>query len=85
MGALLVQVLRVGLTLLSGIGIGAMVDKVAGDKLPYYPKDGAVAPVTKDSSGNFAISKILWFVAVTVIGTLIVKFIGKKLNIKILK
>jgi hypothetical protein len=78
-------IIRLLIPLLAGLGAGSILDKVAGDKLPYYPKEGAVSPVTKDSTGNFSVIKILWFVGITVAGTILVKFIGRKLNIKILK
>lgn len=79
----MLNIVKILVTVLSGVGVGAVLDKVAADKLPAYPQDG-VTP--KDpATGGLHISKILWFVAAAVVGTLVAKFIGKKLNIKILK
>jgi hypothetical protein len=64
-------------TIFSGIGVGKIADKVAADKVPAYPTEGIGTGWTP--------AKIGFFVAAAVIGTVVTKFIGKKLNIKILK
>jgi hypothetical protein len=82
----MVTILRLIIPLLAGLGAGSILDKFAADKLPSYPAEGIAAPITKDyNTGGIATSKIIWFVVAAVAGTLAVKFIGKKLNIKILK
>lgn len=82
----MVAILRLVITLLAGLGAGSVLDKFAADKLPGYPEEGTAAPITKDfKTGELNIPKIIWFVVAAVAGTLVVKFIGKKLNIKILK
>lgn len=71
-------ILRLILPLLAGVGISDMLDKFVKDKVPatIYPE-----PV----SPGFRLPKLLWLIGAFVIGFLIVRFIGKKLNIKILK
>ena len=78
-------VFRLLIPLLAGLGAGSILDKFAADKLPSYPAGGVAAPITTDSAGGFAWGKIIWFMVAAVAGTLAVKFIGKKFNIKILK
>lgn len=68
---------KVIITILSGVGIAKLTDKVAADKVPAYPTEGVATGLTP--------VKIAFFVAAAVIGTVVTKFIGKKLNIKILK
>lgn len=77
--------LRLILPLLAGLGAGSILDKFAADKLPSYPAEGIAAPITRDSTGALAPKKIIWFIVAAVAGTLLVKFIGRKLNIKLLK
>lgn len=68
---------RVIITILSGVGIAKLSDKVAADKVPAYPKEGITTGWTP--------IKIAFFIGAAVLGTIVTKFIGKKLNIKILK
>lgn len=70
-------ILRALIPILAGIGVGKVADKVAADKLPSYPAEGVAT--------GFTMNKILWFVVSAVVGTIAVKFIGKQLNIKLLK
>lgn len=65
------------LTIFAGWGLGDAADKVVKDKIPYYPQDGL--------SSGMTFSKVLKFIAVTVVSAMILKWIGKKFNIKILK
>lgn len=65
----------------AGIGVGHLVDTLVPDKLP-----AGTAPLGNFSSGG----KINWLklgliVFLGAIGIMITKFIGKKLNIKLLK
>ena len=76
-------ILRLVITLMAGLGAGAVLDKVAADKVPNYTP--ALSQGMKDEAGNFSPMKIMWFIAAAVVGTMIVKWIGKKFNIKILK
>lgn len=80
MGAILAQIAKIAIQLLAGVGIGAAMDKVAADKLPSYPKEG-ISPAN-DASGNFHLPKLVYLVIAGIIGTLLLRFIGKKLRIK---
>ena len=73
MGVIITRVLAALIPILAGLGVGKVLDKTAADKLPGYEPHGL--------TGN----KLLWFVVSAIAGTLLLKFLGKKLNIKILK
>lgn len=66
----------------AGVGATSLVDKFIPDKLP-----AGVAPLTNytDRTGKTNWTKVVIFVVVGAIGILIVKFIGRKLNVKLLK
>jgi len=82
----MITILRLIIHLLAGLGAGSILDKFAADKLPAYPAEGVSAPITKDyQTGGINIPKIAWFLIAAIAGTFIVKFIGRKLNIKLLK
>ena len=83
MGALIGVIIRTALGLLAGVGVGAVMDKVAADKLPGYPADGIA--IHKDSTGGLNIPRIVWFIIAGVIAAIALKFIGRKFNITILK
>lgn len=72
---------RIALQVLAGLGIGKILDKTAADKIPAYQPAG----VLEDETGKLNIPKIAWFVVAMVAGAMLTKFIGKKLNIKLLK
>jgi len=67
---------------MAGIGAGTVLDKVAADKVPSYPA-GGVTPFNEGGGLNF--KKIAWFVGITIVSTIALKWVGKKFNIKILK
>lgn len=71
-------VVKTVLQLLAGVGIGAVMDKVAGDKLPSYPA-GGVTP--KDEAGKLNIPKIVYWIAAGVIGSIAWNVISKKFKI----
>lgn len=83
MGAIVGLLMRTILPIFAGLGAGAVLDKVAADKVPNYPKGGAVTPSLTDETGKLNMTKIFWFVAVTAVGTIAVRFLFKKLKIKI--
>jgi hypothetical protein len=83
MSALLGVIIRTALGLLAGVGVGAVMDKVAADKLPAYPAGGL--GFGKDEAGGLHIPKIIYIVIAGVLAAVVLKFIGKKLNITILK
>jgi len=70
-------ILRALVPILAGVGVGKVLDKTVADKLPQYPEGGI--------SSGFETKKILWFIVASIVGTIAIKFIAKKLNIKILK
>jgi hypothetical protein len=71
-------VLRIGSYVLSGIGIGELLDKFVKPKVPaqYYPQ-----PV----SPGFTAFKVVTLIILITAGAMVVKFIGRKTNVKILK
>jgi hypothetical protein len=77
MGALVQQVLKMALTLFAGWGIGKAADKVLPDKVPYYPQEGV--------SEGMSPKKIVWLIVLSVVAGVVIKFIGRKMNIKLLK
>jgi hypothetical protein len=77
MGAVVQGVIRLALTLFAGWGIGKAADKVLPDKVPYYPAEGI--------SEGLNPKKIVWLIIVSAIAAMVIKFVGKKLNIKLLK
>jgi hypothetical protein len=79
MGALVGKIIAVALQLLAGVGVGAVMDKVAADKLPGYPA-GGVSP--HQDGGELNIPKIIYFLIAGVIGALAWNFISRKLKIK---
>ena len=92
MGALLRVIIKTAIQLLAGVGVGAILDKVAADKLPGYPKGSPIhlEPVL-DPEGNptgetqFSLRKVLYFLGAGIIGVFLIRFIAKKMNITILK
>jgi hypothetical protein len=73
MGTIITRIFAALIPVFAGIGVGKIVDKTAADKLPNYESNGLAG------------KKLLWFAVSAVVGTLVVKFIGKKFNIKLLK
>ena len=82
MGVLIGRFLAYIIPLFAGMGVGKLLDKFASDKLP-----ASVRPVDpfKNADGSIPWMRILFFGVMVAIGAMIVKFIGKKLNIKLLK
>lgn len=78
MGAIITTFFRSLIPILAGIGVGKALDKVAADKLPSYPAEGL-----HDSGFNWP--KLAWLVVTMALGAVIIKIIGRKLNVKFLK
>ena len=78
MGAIVLNFIKIAIQVLAGVGIGKLADKVAPDKVPTYPAEGVHEP-------GFNVTKIAWLVVTMVLGAILVKFIGKRLKINILK
>jgi hypothetical protein len=72
-----ITIIKTLITVFSGLGIGKLLDKFAADKVPEYPPEGVVS--------GLSLKKMIFFAIAAVVGTILVKFLGKKLNIKILK
>lgn len=77
MGAIVQTVLRMALTLFAGWGIGKAADKVLPDKVPYYPQEGVSEGMTP--------KKIVWLIILSAVAGIVIKFVGRKFNIKLLK
>jgi len=77
MGAIVQMVLRTAGMIFAGWGISSFADKVLPDKVPYYPEGGVNETLNP--------KKLLWLVIFSVLAAVIMKFIGRKLNIKLLK
>ncbi len=71
-------IVKTVLQLLAGVGIGAVLDKVAGDKLPNYPAEGVLP---KNEAGQLHLPKLIYWVVAGVIGALAWNFVSKKLKI----
>jgi len=71
----------------AGITAGKLLDKTLGgvSTLGGLLPDGKIDPFPPDSSGTLPVGKIIIFCVLGAIGVLIVKFVGKKLNVKFLK
>jgi len=70
---------KLAIQILAGVGLGELADKVLPEKVPTYPTDSKVFP------GLAAIPKLLWFVGIFVLAGVLLKWIGKKMRISILK
>jgi len=82
MGALLSSFIKVALQVLAGVGIGSVLDKVAADKIPNYQ------PVSEDITPGrvgFKPIKLLFTIIAIVIGVMVLRFIGKRFRIPLLK
>jgi hypothetical protein len=82
MSALIKIIVQTALTLLAGVGVGELADKVAADKLPQYE---SVMPDLLPGKTGFKPMKLVYTVLFMALGGFIVAFIAKKANIKILK
>jgi hypothetical protein len=80
--ALLTRFLAGLVTFAAGLGAAKVLDKVAGDKLPTGT--APTFPFT-DSAGQIQWMRVIIFIIIGAISVLLVKFIGQKLNVKILK
>jgi hypothetical protein len=78
MGAIVINFIKIALQVLAGVGIGKLADKVAPDKVPTYPASGVHEP-------GFDVPKIAWLVVTMALGAILLKLVGKRLKINILK
>jgi len=82
MSPLFRAIVKTLITLFAGVGTGAVLDKVAADKLPSY--ESGTTDLVPGKSG-FKPMKLLYLAAAFIVGGILVYFIGKKMKIKILK
>ena len=82
MSALFGTFIRALMYFAGGVGVTSLIDKFVPDKLP-----AGTAPLSNinDNTGKVNWLKVGLIVTAGAIGIILVKFIGKKLNIKILK
>ena len=83
MPIILAQILRVGIQILAGVGLGNLIDKVAADKLPAVA--GVIPKDFNPLSRGFNIVRFLVFIVTLAAAGFIVTMIGKKFKIKLLK
>lgn len=76
MGALLARIIPTILSILSGVGVGAVMDKVAADKIPGYQN-----PYKDETGINWR--RVLWTAITIAVGTILAAFIVKKLRLRI--
>ena len=71
---------RTAIQILAGLGIGEMLDKFVRPKAPEY------FPTSPLAAGAFRQPlKLVWLLVIFIIATFVLKFLGKKLKISILK
>lgn len=76
MSAILATLLRIS----AGLGLGYIIDKFIPD-----PKPPAPVPIYKTGLSAWNPLKILVLAVIITIGGMVLLFVGKKLNIKLLK
>lgn len=78
MGVLIGSILRVALQVLAGVGLTKFADRWIRPKVPapYYPEE--IYP-------RMSVTKLVLIVALFVVAFMALKFVGKKLNVKLLK
>lgn len=83
MGILLSSVIRAFVYFAGGVGVTSLIDKFVPDKLPAgtYP----LSPVTTNPGTPINWMKVILSCVAGAIGIMIIKFVGKKMNIKLLK
>jgi len=82
MSTLFRVIVKTLITLFAGIGTGAVLDKVAADKLPNY--ESGTTDLVPGKSG-FRPMKLLYLAAAFIVGGILVYIIGKKMRIRIFK
>lgn len=72
---------KVALNVAAGIGLSDLLDKFVKPKVPaeYYPDK--ISPI----AGGISVFKIVWIVASSVAAVMLLRYIGKVLNISLLK
>lgn len=81
MGVLFAVFMRGLITFAAGLGAAKVLDKVAGDKLPT----GTAPAFPFQTATGINWMRVILFVFIGAVAAVILKFLGKKLNVKILK
>ena len=76
MYALFARIIPVFITVLSGVGVSKVLDKVAADKIPNY-----VNPYTDEEGINW--KRVIWTAITVAVGTILAAFIVRKLRLKL--
>lgn len=78
MGILVGQILKIALQVLAGVGLTKFADRWIKPKVPatYYPEE--IIP-------RLTVPKVVLIVGLFVVAFMALRFIGKKLNVKLLK
>jgi len=74
---LLTSALRIALQILAGVGLSELADKFIRPKVPAY--------YTENLSPGLRFPKIIWFIAIFVIAIIVLRYIGRKLKLSLLK
>lgn len=82
MPAALMMILRVGVQVLAGVGLGSVLDKLFADKLPAWP--GSVPPDVDYTKPGFNPFRLVLLILSIGISAIILAFVGKKFKIKFL-
>jgi len=77
MSILIGNIMRIALQVLAGVGVGELMDKFVKPKVPEY--------YTENISPGFKPGKLIWFIAAFVFAFMILKWVGRKLKIKLLR
>ncbi len=78
MSALVASILRIASWILAGVGLGDLVEKFVAPKIPAYYGQTKIFP-------GFKLPGLAWFVGIFVVAFLLLKWIGRNLNVKFLK
>jgi len=81
MGVLFSVFIRGLLTFAAGLGAAKVLDKVAGDKLPA----GTAPAFPFQTAAGINWMRVGLFVLVGAIAAVLLKYLGRKLNVKLLK
>jgi hypothetical protein len=69
------SIIKIAVPVIAGIGLATVADKNLVDKIPVFEETGLTLEP----------KKILTIVVIFTVATLLVRFIGKKMNINLLK
>ena len=76
MVAILARMIPTLISILAGVGVGEVVDKVAADKIPNYQN-----PYKDEGAINWR--RVIWTVITVAVGTIIAAMVVKKLRLRL--